>query len=143
VPRRRLHGSVEHQGTDPLAEEAGVGRADRRAVREAQVRQPRVPDGGAQQVEVACDVGRADVRQHAGVALQAAVAVVPRARPQATHAYARAQERLPAEELVLGVAEAVDRRPAGGHAARVEADEVEARVQGGERRGLIADELDP
>lgn len=125
----------------PAGEQRGVGRADHRSVRDPDVCELLVTNGGSEQVEVASDVGGAQVGQQIGVALHAGLAVGAGVGFQ--HRWIDGVRSGEVQRSWGVVGPAIDRGLAGPHPARVEADPVEASdgVEGdGGRR---ADELHP
>ena len=135
-PGRPGHGvgrAVEHGGPHLAGVQLGVGHADQAAVRVAGERQLIVADGSAEQVEVAGHVGRADVVEQLAVAAGAGPAESAGCGGGLPYLIGRDRERwqLTEEHLLrLRVGEASHRR-ALADAAGVEADDVEAGLDGG------------
>lgn len=147
----RIDGRFEDEPSDVRRVQVGVGRAECRSVRDAEVVQPLVAEEVAHQVEVARGVRGPDVREQRpgmlGAGLGPVVAGVVRGLP-AVHGDGRAgAARVEGDQVVavqerLVLAEVFGQFTHAGHAGAAEVEEERADAPGVRAGGLVADQGD-
>ncbi len=141
--RTGAHRAVEHQGARRSGEHRGVGRADRRAVGEAEVGQLLVADRLTDQVQVGGDIRGAHVREQIRRAFPAPLEQLLLLLDRVGDLVGVVGREVPAEAVRLVVVVDAGHRRAGTHATGIERHQIEAI---GDRRrhhlGHAGEELD-